>query len=570
METVQCSACEGRKMRLGWDDCGREIETECDLCAGKGTLGIRRDPILFRKIINVSEPALSARRGALAMILSMAILTGCQTPTPCPCASPSPSSTLSPEPSSSPSISPSPSVSPTTPSPSPDPEPTASPSPGPSLFGMINETVSLELRPASSSEEIPLIEGIRIEAFEIQSVTTTRPSFSGARIGEHEDPLFPVARLRAGVSYWIDLTPLQAGTFEIPLSGKIIRVRGLAHTMPRRPSHPIYSELQVQRIREAHQLPDQGETLQARCALNSKYRELMRSHRVEPIKSWTFDYPSVRNGRIDLDSYFPNLGCSFRQQVLTGAIADPILWGPNPATAPSTALLEATRASIQAGEIPAGSRAYVWDEGELDPALSATALARAQQAAPYIGTYITRRPSETFRPFVRTFCPVQDWATPGMASCYYTSCMAHGCGALSLSGTPLTVVEADRVHPRAFPIVSKVLGGQESLYFAVSVALPTAWRADGIFNPDDGKGNGDGTLLYPGLPGVKGLSDHIPVPSIRLKQWRRGSYDLEYQKLAEEAGLPLKLPVRGARDWSKDEREYDAFRESVARALLGL
>lgn len=520
-----------------------------------------------------AAPTLTLSPGSSATVKCASTASPSPAPAPLPC--PTVTVTATPAPLPTPTVTvtvtPLPSPTPTTsPSPAPLPSPSLSPAPAGSLFAMVGETVSLEIRPAPSDAELPSVDGLRIEAFEIMTVQTTRPSWTGARVGAYEDPLFPVARLRAGVNYWIDFTPLRSGTFSGVIGGRAFQLKGLTSVMPRRPWHPVYTEMQVARVSQAHGLADQGETLAARCSLWKRYRELLRTHGVEPIKSWVNDYPAVSSGALDLDGYFPAQGCTFREQVLTGAIAEPILWGPNPAQAPSQALLDATKAAITAGTLPTRTRAYVWDEGELDPALSTQALARATQAKPYLGTFITRRPSPTFAPVVSTFCPVQDWATAGMASCYYTSCMAHGCGAGSRSGTPLMVIEGDRVHARAFPWVSQALGAVESLYFAATVSLPTAWDADGQFNPTDGKGNGDGTVLYPGRLGQKGLTDHVPVASIRLKQVRRGVQDLEYLKRAQAAGLPGPGLVRSATDWEKDESRFNAYRESVARALLGL
>lgn len=53
------------------------------------------------------------------------------------------------------------------------------------------------------------------------------------------------------------------------------------------------------------------------------------------------------------------------------------------------------------------------------------------------------------------------------------------------------------------------------------------------------KMNGDGLLLYPGRDKIFPQEDrHLdhPLPSIRLKNWRRGIQDVEYLRLAEAAG----------------------------------
>lgn len=454
----------------------------------------------------------------------------------------------------------------------PTPSPTSNPTPGgPVMLGMINEAQVIEIEPPAAAE-IPQIDGLRLEAFEILQVTTTRPSFAGARVGLWDDPLVPVPRLRAGKRYWIDLTPTRAGTFSGVVGGRAFTVHAMNRVMPRNPIHPMFAELQFDRIRAAHRIADEGPTMVARCALAAKYRALMRAHRIEPIKSWhTGTYPPVAGGEMNLDAW-PYVGCSFRAQVLDGAITDrPMLWGPDPKAPPSPALLAAVKRARDAGRIPPDSRAYVWDEGELDPALSRQALDRAQGAKPFLPTFITRRPDALFDPFVSTFCVVQDWLEPDMrVGCTYPSCMAHGCGNGIATGTPLSVIDAPRVHARAAVWVSWQAGASETLYFALTVSLPTAWDPDGQFNAGDGKGNGDGTALYPGRAGEHGLETDQPIASIRLKQWRRGLYDIEYLEAARREGIDAPpLPVRGPRDWSKSEAEYDAVIRAVAEKLEG-
>jgi hypothetical protein len=63
------------------------------------------------------------------------------------------------------------------------------------------------------------------------------------------------------------------------------------------------------------------------------------------------------------------------------------------------------------------------------------------------------------------------------------------------------------------------------------------WRGDPWRDPRAFAGNGDGTLLYPGLPGRWGGKRPFPVESIRLKVIRDGLEDLEMLRLADAAGL---------------------------------
>ncbi|MFH1131093.1 MAG: DUF4091 domain-containing protein [Pseudomonadota bacterium] len=64
-------------------------------------------------------------------------------------------------------------------------------------------------------------------------------------------------------------------------------------------------------------------------------------------------------------------------------------------------------------------------------------------------------------------------------------------------------------------------------------------QAQNFRNSDGDKLNGDGLLFYPGRDFIFPEEDRGidgPLPSIRLKNWRRGIQDVEYLRLAEAAG----------------------------------
>lgn len=445
------------------------------------------------------------------------------------------------------------------------------------MFAMVNETVELQIPSAPALEPLPTIDGLRVEFFEIMTVGTKtsscRPPLC-APPGRVKWAAFPVSQLRPGVEFLVELTPLRPGLFSGAVGGRAFALKGLDHVMPRSPSLPIYAELQAAQVARAHGLPDEGSTLAQRCKLTRAYSDLLRAHRIEPIKQWYSGvYPPVSGGLVNLDGFLVDPACSFRSQILDGSIAPPMLWGSAPSIPPSSALLSAVKASIVSGALPTHSMAYVWDEGEGDASLSAEALARARLTKPFLDVFITRRPSDEFRPFVTTFCPNFSLLGGG-EKCLYPSCMQNGnCqnlpdGALPAPARtqPMAVLDAPPIHWRAFPALAEKLGMDLGLYFNTSQRLPTAWADGGMYNEG---GNGDGTKLLPGLIGQKGLDAHIPIPSLELKGWRRGSYDAEYQRLGRAAGI-LPTHLRTADDWSKDPADYDSYRERVARAILGL
>jgi hypothetical protein len=86
-------------------------------------------------------------------------------------------------------------------------------------------------------------------------------------------------------------------------------------------------------------------------------------------------------------------------------------------------------------------------------------------------------------------------------------------------------------------------------------------------------GNGDGTLLYPGLPDRLGGTHPFPVESIRLKLVRDGIEDWELLALADRSGLsPLaqELAARVApsvRGFERDPACYLAAHRQLGAAV---
>jgi hypothetical protein len=78
--------------------------------------------------------------------------------------------------------------------------------------------------------------------------------------------------------------------------------------------------------------------------------------------------------------------------------------------------------------------------------------------------------------------------------------------------------------------------------------------------------NGEGVLLYPGLP----AGIHGPVTTLRLKALRDGLEDYEYLILAGAAAAePLASIARSWTDWERDPRRLLEARRALARIILG-
>nr|WP_240360069.1 glycoside hydrolase domain-containing protein [Pyxidicoccus caerfyrddinensis] len=122
----------------------------------------------------------------------------------------------------------------------------------------------------------------------------------------------------------------------------------------------------------------------------------------------------------------------------------------------------------------------------------------------------------------------------------YQSCMSHGCAADDAppenqpgQGWPSYMVDRPATKARAQEWVSFLAGATGELYYQTVGMLSTAWTNQYRF-----RGNGDGTLFYPGTPARIGGTTNVPVPSIRLKLIRLGIQDFEWLKAVSDAGDP--------------------------------
>jgi hypothetical protein len=87
--------------------------------------------------------------------------------------------------------------------------------------------------------------------------------------------------------------------------------------------------------------------------------------------------------------------------------------------------------------------------------------------------------------------------------------------------------------------------------------------------------NGDGTLVYPGLPAFSAIDTHKPAPSLRLKILRDGFEDYEYLVLykqlsghssAEEIATTV---ARKSLRWEHDLSSILAVRNEIAATIEG-
>lgn len=389
-------------------------------------------------------------------------------------------------------------------------------------------------------------------------VKTLMPSYQGARVGDYPDALIPCDKAQATITRMKVLNSASPLRTDVRIGEQLKPVEVLPVELDR--PFPMYAELQSRNCLLAHGLPDH---VSYQGPITDKYCRELRRFGIEPIKQGITVYPTI-----DVNQW-SEYGASFRQLVLDNAIHSPCLFGPNPGNRPTLDNLKRLNQNYP------GKWVYLWDEGEGNPSLTASALDYCKWVkanAPDLKVMVTRQWSEEFAPFVDYFCPVIDWfdsADKVRATSYtkpyglYTSCMAQGncanktdpANVRPASGTPMMVLDAPAVHRVAFPIMCQQLGASFALYFNTTQKLKSAWVEGGQYSEG---GNGDGTLFYPGENG-------FPVPSRRLAELHIG---LQIAQLASKAsGLGVPSPIAGPYAWSQDVNEYEKYRVGLLKAL---
>ena len=164
---------------------------------------------------------------------------------------------------------------------------------------------------------------------------------------------------------------------------------------------------------------------------------------------------------------------------------------------------------------------------------------------------------------------------------WYASCMSHGCEEIPSSGPVRREMsrafrgwpgyEIDR--PGAAARVMGWLAFRQRVAGELYYDMLQAWQGDPWRNVRAFAGNGDGTLLYPGLPDRLGGTHPFPVESIRLKLVRDGLEDRELLALAQRSGLSAlaeRLATRLApsmRGFERDPAPYLAAHRELGTAI---
>lgn len=433
----------------------------------------------------------------------------------------------------------------------PEPEPPVAQAPD--LILLRGETSEIRL-PAGPCPTFASVAGLSVEVLELRPYTATNESYRGLPPGQHLDAVAPCSTGERG--RWIDVTAARDSAPGIKILGDY-RVLVLDAELPVRPTMPFYAAVNWDDVKRLWGSQGDYATVFNRQML--EWVAFARAHRIEPFVQSPFLHAPENLAQ------FNEFGINYRELVIDGAIAPPILVRPIEPVSNST--LQAIERRIQDGTFPQGSLGYLWDEGQ--PGSLAQVQARAQAArlhAPSLRRLVTWEPLPEIRALYNVFVPVLDWRGShvpvsdyaGLSIGYYSSCMAQGrCHnsepVANPSGTPLMAIGSPEIHQRMFPVVVHALGGELALYYTLTKHVDTAWQTDGQLNEG---AHGDGTGFY--------ALDRKPVASIRVKGIRKGMTDIEYARLL---GFDLKSLVQSPRQWNKEHAPLDDLRVQLARRM---
>ncbi|MCB0331354.1 MAG: O-antigen ligase family protein, partial [Bdellovibrionales bacterium] len=447
--------------------------------------------------------------------------------------------------------------------------------------------------------------GIATTFYFLPYVTTEHPSFPGAPVGKHLDPTVPIGAnsicLHEQSPSWIlaevkidrSVSP-QAVTGAVLFgeSSLPVKLTIWKMIMPERPSYPFYTEMTTYWNLLGHY----GKWSDGEASLSEKYLKSLREHRVETLTTRIAN-PEVLelDGVLTLDiENRPTREQSFYSVNMKGRpdwayLGIPTVPREEVGSDESIRYLRAVENSPRLLQHPGGAVFYLWDEPQAqEDAKFRQLLADAATYAPTAKVLVTTPYKRSLDSLIDIFVPIaeeiggrfptaeqyQPLRARGKEFWWYVSCVSHGCNALADTGSPDLVLDRPSVYIRSIGWLGAILKTDAFLYYHVNQAYQYFPERDPWQSLWDFSGNGDGTLFYPGRPGMYGLTSHEPVATLRLKSMRQSSYDAQYIHWMEESrAKPIwweteksKL-VRSFVSWDHDFWSYASLRKRVAEYL---
>jgi O-antigen ligase len=448
----------------------------------------------------------------------------------------------------------------------------------------------------SSPENALRWRNVQFRFFEMPKVVTREGSFPGAHVGEHYDPLVPAVNGRVCGSGWSwgeaeigdDAPPGEGSGFirvengpELPWKLEVWPMR-----MPKFPTVPAYMELTSWYLLLGHY----GKWHEGEGELAARYLEEMRRHRIYPLKTAVKRPPyKVSKGQVELELDDGTKESFQALAVAESALVDFPTFDPKWNEAETEKYWRAVHASVSKSGFRNRSMVYFWDEPKpKDFPKLLTELKLAKKNAPGLKLMVTTDFDPRLAPYVDIFTPVMNhYDAPGHppAAAYkawrkgerqlwwYISCMSHGCTGQEESGLPDLMLDRPAAWVRSLGWLTFVEGIDAFMYYSVNNFFQHYPKKDPWKTLWDFHGNGEGTLFYPGRPGVHpSITEHQPVPSIRLKLWRESSFDAEYAammsaKKTDWWPAELKRIAGSTKSWSKKYSDYQALRDRAGAFL---
>lgn len=371
------------------------------------------------------------------------------------------------------------------------------------------------------------VEGVSFFTFYPTRIKT--PSYEGGQTGTSHEALVPRNPISCDLSAYVfvEWKPRESGAVKFRLGDKTVTVKINLEKVFRTPKRPLYVGASNSFLIKGHCLG----YCRREAELGRKYNDILRAHHIQPMQSWAF-FPPVRNGRLDLDAGRDG-GLSFRD--LATAPGDPMVGFPRATHyKDQVAYLRALEATIREEALIGRAWVFVHDEPENLASLRAE-LVLYRTHAPSVLTMVTMSFDKTFASYVDIFAPVLNQLKRGSRPYSghglwpYVSCMGS-CGPNMAArpkspripgpDTGITDFLIDRPAEHLFAYFRELdrMGSDGGLYYhAVEGYRLSPNGVNLLEDPWNFGGNGDGLLLYPGRPGEFGLTDHQPLPSLRLK-----------------------------------------------------
>ena len=387
-----------------------------------------------------------------------------------------------------------------------------------------------------------------LAVYEAVPFKTEHASYRGARVGSYLDPLIPRSRVCTGEGRdtWI-LGEIKipedfpAGVYQASLEGfghVRVRLHVWKMVVPQSPAVPLYAELTSYYLLLGHY----GKWHDGQSELSQKYMRSMVAHRIIPYKQAVRPIPVHGSlaylGANDEVKYDDSFEASVVDPLPEWAYLSIPFATNSKRASEDTQQLSAVASALEQKDWLRRALIYLWDEPAREDIPALKALGRAvRRSAPGVKTLVTSEYRTDLKDLVDIFVPIMDrfdypgappvsvydrWRALGKEFWLYVSCMSHGCTNDVDSGAPDWVIDRPGTHIRSQAWIASYYHASAILYYSVDNGFQFFSKGrDPWTNLWDFTGNGDGTLCYPGRPGLYGLTEPEPIESLRLKLWRQ-------------------------------------------------